>query len=180
MSSLTDIAMAKLREIIYKRPYTNKATNPIHLVDRLFVGDYDSAFNIEALNDLGITHVLNCAGYGSMADVIYDKDSHIEFYKEFVTADNENYDMLQHVNEAVEFIDEAQAYDQREGRVLVHCAMGHNRSVMICIAYIMLKKRWSLFTTTELLKSKVGTILSNKNFQKQLVYLARVNNLLLV
>lgn len=60
---------------------------------------------------------------------------------QFEASDDEDYDILQHVTGARDFIDSARA---EGGRVLVHCARGVNRSGAICVAYLMITTRRDL------------------------------------
>lgn len=53
-------------------------------------------------------------------------------------------------NKAFEFIDEA----RKSSNILVHCETGNNQSVVIVIAYLIRKYRYSLTQTFTLIKTK--------------------------
>jgi protein-tyrosine phosphatase len=65
-----------------------------------------------------------------------------------------------------------------KGHVLVHCAMGTNRSAAICLTYIMVDSKINLIQATQLMKDKRGKLLSNRGFQMQLVKFAKERKLL--
>ena len=62
--------------------------------------------------------------------------------------------------------------------MLVHCAMGINRSATICAAYIMVEQNLDLLQTVKMIKDKKGMILANRGFQMGLVKFAREKCLL--
>lgn len=90
-------------------------------------------------------------------------------------ADDESYNMLQHFDRASQFIDRAKF---GEGRCLVHCAMGINRSGAICAAYIIADQRMKLLDAVRLMKQRRGTVLCNRGFQRLLIRFARQRGLL--
>ena len=104
-------------------------------------GSYEDARDRRKLADLGITHVLNCAAWNNKNPYI-DHDT-VTRYRQFFADDTPEYDMLQHVRDALAFIDEARRWRThgRAGKVLVHCAISVNRSGLIVAAYIMCDKR---------------------------------------
>ena len=62
--------------------------------------------------------------------------------------------------------------------MLVHCALGINRSGATCLGYLLLMGRMKLIKTAILIKSKRRVLLTNVGFQKRLVRLAQKNGLL--
>ena len=62
--------------------------------------------------------------------------------------------------------------------MLVHCALGINRSAAVCVAYMMLERRLPLLAVTRLIKDRRRIVLANKAFQRQLVSFARARGLL--
>lgn len=126
---------------------------------------------------LGISHVLNCAGYKgprpSPNASPYDGLG-IEYY-EFKAEDSDRYDITRHFTEAFRFLDAAKRVG---GIALVHCALGINRSAAVCVAYMMVDRRQPLLTVTRLIKDRRRIVLANKAFQRQLVAFARSRGLL--
>ncbi|CAD5125175.1 DgyrCDS13418 [Dimorphilus gyrociliatus] len=145
------------------------------LTDYMSIGSYRDAEDIRYLKRHEFTHVLNCAAYQPSLKSPYPPDSGIVGYLQFFAEDTEYYDMMQHFMKAKGFIDAARRYG---GKVLVHCAMGVNRSATMCVAYLMLDQQLDLLEAVRRVKSRRGVILTNKSFQKQLIRFAREKDLL--
>ena len=149
---------------------------PAKLLDHLYLGDYSDADSLGLLKELGITHVLNCAGAyiedsQSLNMFLLRGDTGILAYHQFEADDTRHYKISQHFQEAVDFIETAR---QKGGKVLVYCAKGINRSAAICVAYMMVHRKTSLLDTVRNVKNqRGGTILSNTGFQRQLICYAR-------
>lgn len=62
--------------------------------------------------------------------------------------------------------------------MLVHCALGINRSGAVCVAYMMVERRLPLLVVTRVIKDRRRIVLANKAFQRQLVSFARTHGLL--
>ncbi|KAK2164388.1 hypothetical protein LSH36_64g00017 [Paralvinella palmiformis] len=168
--------LQKLREVIYDKKTPTVKASPAKVLDYLYLGSYWNAKHVLYLQKLGITHVLNCAATPRTDDGNpYHPDTGITHYMTIFAQDVETYDMLQHVERAIAFIDEAR---RKGGKIFVHCVMGVNRSGFIVAAYLIGALKIPLMTTVRLLKDKRGTVLYNAGFQKQLVYYARRKGLL--
>jgi protein-tyrosine phosphatase len=62
----------------------------------------------------------------------------------------------------------------RRGSVLIHCAFGMNRSASICVAWLMVRNRFTLAQAFQLVfRSRRKPIVMNFSFRKQLVALAQ-------
>ena len=167
--------MRKIEEIILSSGVDYPGT-PTKLLDYLYIGSYRDAENPEFLTRLGISYVLNCAAYrGGDVTGPYNPEDGILAYKQFDASDDDKYNMAQHIGAAKSFIDSVK---RSGGKVLVHCAMGINRSGFICAAYMMLDQRLDLLESVHRMKRRRGTVLCNRNFQRQLVQFARQNNML--
>ncbi len=171
-----DYFMRKVEDIIMSNSnnLNEYPSSPTNLVDHLYIGNYNDAGNVDYLRRLGITHVLNCAAVRTLSPP-YPPETGIARYLEFHADDDESYDMLQHFPRAKAFIDDAKV---KGGNVLVHCAMGINRSGLICAAYILDSKHMNLLEVMKLLKTRRRLILSNRGFRLQLVKFARRKGLL--
>ncbi len=165
----------KVEDIIHLNNVKEYPSSPTKLVDHLYIGGYSDAENVAYLRRLGITHILNCAAFRTLGGSPYPPETGIMGYLEFRADDDESYDMLQHFPRAKAFIDDARV---RGGNVLVHCAMGINRSGLICAAYILVDKHMKLLDVMRLLKTRRKLILSNPGFRLQLVRFARQKGLL--
>lgn len=166
----------EITEIIQRFPYSIHREGPTKLLDFLYLGNYTDAIDLDTLKALGITHILNCAGSKRSTESPYAKHNcTINHYKQFEADDDIMYDMLQHFDEAKEFIDSAK---DTGGRILVHCVMGRNRSGVICAAYLMEDQQMDLIETVRIVKQKRGIVLTNSGFQRQLISFARCRGLL--
>lgn len=166
---------SRLREVLWKHPVRNEESGPVELLPHLYIGNYADAGNTDRLRQLGITHVVNCAAFSKSDKNPYAESTGIHVYKQFHADDSDNYDMLQHFQEAKAVIDDAR---EQGGKALVHCAMGVNRSGVICVAYMMTDLKLDLVETVRRIKDKRGMIICNRGFRKQLIHFARKHELL--
>lgn len=124
--------------------------------DRVFVGGETTAKDKSRLQDLGITHVLNCAqGPVEMfrvdTDEQYYQGTNIKFCG-LPVSDHMDANLKQHFNTAVQFIDQALA--QENGKVLVHCVVGFSRSATVAIAYLMIRRGMTVQEATRTVRAQ--------------------------
>lgn len=100
---------------------------PAQLTYHLLVGSLGSAYNLKALQDSGVTHIL-CLS----ATVRCKYPAHF-LYKRMAIADQPNSLLASILDEACAFIESARL----AGKVLVHCYQGISRSAAVCCAYLM-------------------------------------------
>lgn len=133
--------------------------------DFIWLGNDSDSQNIKKLNQLKITHVLNCAGL----DIKNEYPKHIT--QSIINAEDEpSYNIITNdLDEAFKFIDECR---QKKERILIHCMMGMNRSATILIAYLMYNHNMNLFKATEYVIIRRGWILKNMEFRQQLIQYA--------
>jgi protein tyrosine phosphatase (PTP) superfamily phosphohydrolase (DUF442 family) len=153
-------------------------TCPIQISDYLFISNASGVSNLDQLKSLGITHVLNVAGFPA---AWRPADAYIEAgmeYKLVDALDEASYPMLDHhLEECLDFIESARA--KPDGKVVVHCQAGCNRSGVICSAEHMLHTRSNVLETVlHCRKCRGNAFLTNPGFQGQLVALARREGLL--
>mmetsp|Transcript_9129 Transcript_9129/g.9777 ORF Transcript_9129/g.9777 Transcript_9129/m.9777 type:complete len:245 (+) Transcript_9129:167-901(+) len=161
--------------------------DPVEITPHLYIGDSDCVLekNKDKLRKRNITAVLNMAGNpGTPADptkLAGEWKQKIQdgsfLYKAIAADDTKTYPLLEnHWTEAKQFLDQA----LNENRAcLVHCVAGQNRSGLIVCAYYMLSQRRNVLETVEYVRSRRGTeVLKNPGFQRQLVQLAKAENLL--
>lgn len=161
-------------EVMARFRWATSQGGPTQLLDFLYIGNYADAGNFERLKELGITHVVNCAPVKQTDESPYSEDVGIKGYMQIETFDKIDYDILQHYETVKTFVDTAK---KDGGKILVHCAMGINRSGAICTAYIVDTDRKDLITVMKMVKEKHGIIVLNKGFQKQLMEFAKERDL---
>lgn len=167
----------RIREILAGEPSTGVERNPTRLLPHVYIGCQNNAENLRLLRRLGITHVLNCAGYKGPRPFPETSPyaGYAIDYHEFKAEDDECYDISRHFNEAFHFLDGAKRHG---GTALVHCAMGINRSAATCVAYMMVDGRMQLLDAIKTIKRKRSVTLCNRGFQQQLVRFARSRGML--
>jgi len=82
---------------------------------------------------------------------------------------------MQHFDVAYDVIEEAR---KSHGRALIHCVMGVNRSGALAVAYTMLHQQCGPITAAVFVRQKRRMLLSNEDFQEQLIGFAQQHNLL--
>lgn len=140
---------------------------PYRLFDHLYIGNAKQAADINQLKELGITHIINCAGGDSR--VRTNRKSYgkfIEGYYEIKGRDSRFYNMIKHFDDVYYLIEDAR---QEEGKVFLHCSQGVNRSGVLAVAYCMVYKKWKLHEALVHCTKARGLILLNEGFQHQLV-----------
>lgn len=155
---------------------------PVEITETLFLSTQRHVEDVNHLNTLGITHVLNVAGKGARGPVDLYKAQGIT-YKEIDAHDEPGYDMIGgHLKECQAFIEVAKAAG---GKCVVHCHAGINRSGVIVAAVHLLQGSEANRTNTNVLDTvahcrhqRSNCFLWNHCFQLQLVCLAKENNLL--
>lgn len=122
-------------------------------------------------SELGITHVLstNRTPPQVLESLYWElRSNEIDHY--YVSADDLlSYDMMAHWEESRDFLQQCRS---GEGKALVHCAAGMNRSGTIAAAAMMHFGKMDLLQVARELKAKRGYVLSNASFVRQLVAFA--------
>lgn len=146
-------------------PYSK---GPAELSQFLYLGDMGDAASFGQMKELGITHLLNCTCVPKTCDPVFFHMQRAGYkYLELDAQDYADYDMTQHFEDAFTFIQDAK---KTQGKVLVYCKMGMNRSATVCIAYIMKYENQPLLNTVKKVRiSRKKRILTNTGFQRQLI-----------
>ncbi|KAG7344604.1 dual specificity phosphatase [Nitzschia inconspicua] len=110
---------------------------PIDGVDGLYVGSIGAAYNLPALQQAGITHILSLEPAGSCKWPNLFSCLHIDTLYDNSKPEN---NISQYFDRTLPFIDHAL---KKGGRVLVHCWRGKSRSVSTIIAYLIQEYRWT-------------------------------------
>merc|ERR1712129_42508 len=130
--------MGELQETLKNKagqPIQPTRPGPAEILPHLYLGGINEARDIEALQQLCVTHVLNLAGGEvNIGQQLYEEAGLA--YTEIVCHDTQEYDILQHYDKMAELADVAAAATP-QGKLFVHCFAGVNRSGTLCIAYHM-------------------------------------------
>ncbi|XP_018011893.1 dual specificity protein phosphatase 10 [Hyalella azteca] len=127
----------------------------------LYLGNAKDAQNMELLQALGVSRVLNVTSRVSG----YREESGL-LCKTLPALDNGHQNLRQYFHEAIAFIDCCKFNGER---VLVHCQAGISRSATIVIAYLMYANREPMISSYQTLKSLRTIISPNLNFMGQLL-----------
>ncbi|KAI9176952.1 hypothetical protein LWI28_009128 [Acer negundo] len=120
---------------------------PSSITGNLFIGGALAARSAYTLQHLGITHILClCSNEIGQSDSQYPD---LFEYKNFSISDDEDTNISSIFTEASDFIDHV---EQMGGRVLVHCFEGRSRSATLVLAYLMLRKNFTLLEAWNTLK----------------------------
>nr|ACO11220.1 Dual specificity protein phosphatase 3 [Caligus rogercresseyi] len=130
----------------------------------IVIGDGLTAKNMDYLNKIGITHVLNTAENDVNLSPSKFAKQGIR-YKGFRCMDVPHADIAQYFDECAEFIDLALSFSQT--KVFVACLLGFSRSTAIVAAYLMKKKG---FTATQAITEMrtIREVKPNVGFLQQL------------
>jgi len=143
---------------------------------RVYVGSLADASDASQLRDWGITAILSV-----VSDDPNIGDEYAKLGMDYFgirTEDNSYYPISQHFAETSRFIERVRA---NNGKLLIHCKMGVNRSVAVTVAWMITHTDLTLQQAIHQISSKrltdamlkKGTrILSNRGFLLQLVLLS--------
>jgi protein-tyrosine phosphatase len=169
--------------ILCRPPFYEPETLPVQLLPWLYLSDEAHSIRmIDKLIDLGITHVLTTNGSRKRdLKLVPDHLKKVGIVHLSIRAHDElGYDMIgKHWEECRSFFMQARDQHQpRQGKVVVHCSAGRNRSGLMAAAAMLTlddtetDSRRTLLEVVRDLKAKRGNVLTNLSFQKQLCELA--------
>eukprot|EP00943_MAST-04B_sp_MAST-4B-sp1_P007998 g7998.t1 len=158
---------------------------PNQILPYLYLGSKISASNLELLQEVGITHIINCAK--EIPNYFEDYDMDIpspneeealnyksKLYKRFIKylslKQDDRMDQLMHKQFpiVIDFIDNARE-ENVNNKIFVHCQAGISRSATNVIAYLMAREDMSLkeaFLHTKACRHQIGP---NLGFMEQLM-----------
>ena len=126
----------------------------------LYAGGQQAAGSRRALTEAGITHVLNCC------DRIKCRFKKSFTYKVLHVHDTKGTDITAQFDEALQFLD---ACEEAGGRALVHCLVGASRSVSICLAYMVKRRKIPLDAAFKQCRERRSVARPNRRFCEQLI-----------
>lgn len=157
----------RLEHILERIALISDAANtekPSLIIGNLFIGGALAARSVYTLQHLGITHILClCSNEIGQSDSQYPD---LFDYKNFSIFDNEDTKISNLFEEASDFID---SVGHLGGRVLVHCFEGKSRSATVVLAYLMLRKDFTLLEAWNALKRAHRRAQPNDGFAKTLL-----------
>ncbi|XP_072954689.1 dual specificity protein phosphatase PHS1-like isoform X2 [Typha angustifolia] len=159
----------RLEHILERITFISDAASterPSQIIDHLYIGGALAARSVFTLQHLGIDHILCLC-----SNEIGQSDSQYPFlfdYRNFSVSDNDDEDIGDLFEEASDFIDYVEYIG---GKVLVHCFEGKSRSATLVLAYLMLRKNFTLLEAWNTLKKVHRRAQPNDGFAKILLNL---------
>ncbi|KAK2974199.1 hypothetical protein RJ640_021490 [Escallonia rubra] len=157
----------RLEHILERIALISDAANtekPSLISGGLFIGGALAARSVYTLQHLGVTHILClCSNEIGQSDSQYPDQFK---YKNFSICDNEDTNISGIFEEAHDYIDDV---EQIGGKVLVHCFEGRSRSATLVLAYLMLRKNFTLLEAWNTLKRVHRRAQPNDGFAKILL-----------
>ncbi|KAI3671462.1 hypothetical protein L1987_87200 [Smallanthus sonchifolius] len=170
-NSVVDAYELKLRleHILERISLISDAGNtekPSLITSSLFIGGALAARSVYTLQHIGITHVLClCSNEIGQSD---SQRPDIFEYQNFSIGDEDDSDISEIFEEAHQFID---AVEQKGGKVLVHCFEGRSRSATVVLAYLMMRKNYTLLKAWNTLRRVHRRAQPNDGFARALLEL---------
>ncbi|KAL0342271.1 UNVERIFIED_CONTAM: Dual specificity protein phosphatase PHS1 [Sesamum calycinum] len=159
----------RLEHILERMGLISDAANtekPSPISGGLFIGGALAARSVYTLQLLGITHILClCSNEIGQEDSQFPE---LFEYKNFSICDNEETNISEIFQEAHDFINQV---EQIGGKVLVHCFEGKSRSATLVLAYLMLRKNFTLLEAWNALKQAHRRAQPNDGFARILLEL---------
>ncbi len=134
------------------------------ILDFLYLGDQWNAGDEFEILTLKISAVLNVA-YELNNKYIEIFNTVNGNYKHVLMKDESDFDILNVLDDAVEYIENIR---KKDGRVLVHCAMGISRSSSVVIGYLIKYQKMSFDEAYRFVKEKRSIVRPNDGFCHQL------------
>jgi len=153
--------------------------NPTPLEAGVWVGSLQHAAKIGELRRCGVRAVVNMVGaWWKRGGLNYERPQYPQDwdYLEVHAQDELGVTILQdHFAQIYGFM---QRCHRERKPIFVYCRMGINRSVTVCVAFLMCLLKWSLPQALHHVLYHRPLTLTNVTFQEELIKLAKVNGLL--
>ena len=148
---------------------------PAAVAPRVLVGSVLHATAVHMLRSIGVTMVINVAASQCRVPTSEFEAAGIEYHA-LDAKDEEGYPILEQHYPTVHAL--LKPILGGQGRALVHCVAGRNRSVTLAVAAVMLHERRPLPLIARRAFQRRPFILTNMSFRRQLTELARIHQLL--
>ena len=160
-----ELCHKKIVSHLYKIHYNTHASE---IFPWLYLGSFNNACDIEELERIKATHVLNCAYECNNENLPKDiKELHLKLY------DYEEFDISGFFEKAIDFINQCKS---EEGVLLVHCKLGVSRSAALVLSYLIKNMGYTVDSALQFLVQKRDRVNPNKGFIKQLYSYEQLNN----
>ena len=127
------------------------------IIENIYLGNIDSAENVEKLKELNIKKVLTLLE---------------GFWPEYKESDNITHKIIKIVDYSseniIKYFGECLNFIKGEEKILVHCWAGSSRSATIVIAYLMWTKKMSFNDALNFVHEKREIVYPKPGFQEQL------------
>ncbi|CAL1389208.1 unnamed protein product [Linum trigynum] len=157
----------RLEHILERISLISDAANtekPSSITSCLFIGGALAARSLYTLQHVGITHILClCANEIGQSDSQYPD---LFEYRNYSICDSEDTNISSIFDEASDYID---LVESASGKILVHCFEGKSRSATLVLAYLMLRKNFTLAEAWTILRRVHRRAQPNDGFAKVLL-----------
>ena len=134
--------------------------------NKLYVSGDTIAQDKNLLLETGITHIVNCASH-----MVNSASGFIQL--DLPMSDGGNESILSWIFKSTIFIKNALS-ENTSNKVLVHCIEGVSRSVTICIAYLILTRKYDYEKSFKIIRSKRRVASPHPKFMAQLIQLSEL------
>jgi protein-tyrosine phosphatase len=145
-------------------------TGPVQIDKGLYIGSLTHAQSKRVLEHLGATHILTCIkGMESWLNgvTVEEADSHSKIVHKFVEVDDlDTEDFARDFDFCANFI--ADALNQENNVILVHCQAGISRSCTAILAYLIKYRGMNLDEGLAFISQRKGDVNPNEGFKRQL------------
>jgi protein-tyrosine phosphatase len=131
----------------------------IEILPYLFLSGHQGALARNALQNLGVTHILN------VMDTCRVSDDDICLRVHIPISDYGDSDLLSAIKNCCHFIEQAR---ETGGKVLLHCGRGQNRSPTVATAYLMLCQGMTLRQAFTHVRDRRPEFAPHESYLKQL------------
>lgn len=161
------------------KSYAKGTLYPSQITDSVFLSNLGVATNVNALEALGITHVVNCTPECTFANERKDIDSlspaeiayanNLEYLR-IPVIDDRDVRIADYFDQATEFVQHALAKNEKDNicRVLVHCKHGQSRSATVLAAWLIRFQGHTASSAVQHMKACRPKVRPNEGFLSQL------------
>jgi len=152
-------------EVMYKMENADHAGKPLPIETQpyLFVGSAGPAYNLKALKETGITHIISVTS--GVRPQFPDDFEYLHIQGLFDDAKDPQNSLAAHFNETIPFIDMAR---KNGGRCYVHCWEGRSRSVTVVASYLIQSEGMNREAALRLIRRTRPMARPNDRFMREL------------